>query len=351
MSTLRIPGLGRRRDSDAAIAPAQAVDLSSDETDFDSRLAWILGSPRTGSTWLLRMIIHPWRLAQSPTGIRAPRRMPPGAPSVVPVNESHIPNHLTPFKFPRGELHTDASLEQPSPGEFLKNHERADDPGYFFSDHYAAAWKAGARQMILDRFRAQAERAAQELGMRDPLVVIKEPNGSHGAELVMSLLPRSRLLFLMRDGRDVVDSQIALRTNQGPWAKKRGVPTVADAEARLNMVQLLSRLWVNNMNAVQNAYDAHDPELRMMVRYEDLLSDTEPVLGPILEWLGLARSKDDLRETVTSEAFEKIPEKQKGPGHGKRAASPGLWRENLTEDEQTTLERVAGPKLRDLGYG
>jgi len=44
-------------------AEAAVESLPFDAASFESRLAWILGAPRTGSTWLLRMVIHPWILA------------------------------------------------------------------------------------------------------------------------------------------------------------------------------------------------------------------------------------------------------------------------------------------------
>ena len=34
-----------------------------------------------------------------------------------------------------------------------------------------------------------------------------------------------------------------------------------------------------------------------------------------------------------------------------RAATPGLWRENLSATERDALDRILGPKLSELGYG
>jgi hypothetical protein len=53
---------------------------------------------------------------------------------------------------------------------------------------------------------------------------------------------------------------------------------------------------------------------------------------------------------VESQAFDRLPPEHRGPGKIFRAASPGLWRENLTPPEQEVLERVMGSKLRELGY-
>jgi hypothetical protein len=33
-----------------------------------------------------------------------------------------------------------------------------------------------------------------------------------------------------------------------------------------------------------------------------------------------------------------------------RAATPGLWRENMSPAEQEAVEQVLGDKLRELGY-
>ena len=43
---------------------------------------------------------------------------------------------------------------------------------------------------------------------RNPYLVVKEPNTSEAADTLVKLLPSSRVVFLVRDGRDVVDSML-----------------------------------------------------------------------------------------------------------------------------------------------
>src|SRR5215212_9368239 len=63
-------------DREPAGADAALGGLQFDAPTFESRLAWILGAPRTGSTWLLRLLIHPWILARgTDKGMRAPLRV------------------------------------------------------------------------------------------------------------------------------------------------------------------------------------------------------------------------------------------------------------------------------------
>jgi hypothetical protein len=121
-------------------------------------------------------------------------------------------------------------------------------------------------------------------------------------------------------------------------------------EQRLAYVRRQARLWLNNTNAVQSAYAVHPPELRRMVRYEDLRYETGKTLRPLLDWLEIERGENELLDSVEANAFESLPGVLKGPATPRRAASPGLWRENLTAAEQEAMRAIIGPKLDELGY-
>jgi hypothetical protein len=305
----------------------------------------MLGAPRTGSTWLLRLLIHPWILARgTASGMRAPLpRRGRALPDVVPIDETYLLHHLAPLRPLPGE-----PAEQPAPDAFVVNGDRRQDPGYFFSDEFEGAWQPELRRLVLTRLHAQSQRAAREHGLTDPLVLIKEPNGSHAAELLMSLLPRSRMVFLLRDGRDVIDSLLDAR-GSGAWIGAGNMDMRNPAE-RLTYVRRQARLWLNCTNAVQSAYVAHPENLRFTIRYEDLRSDTLDALRPLAAWLGLETDEATLRDAVEANAFEAIPSRMRGSGTPRRAATPGLWRENLTAAEQEAMEEIIGPKLRELGY-
>ena len=72
--------------------------------------------------------------------------------------------------------------------------------------------------------------------------------------------------------------------------------------------------------------------------------------GPDLDWLGLDRTDQQLERAAVALAFEAIPDEKKGPGTARRAAEPGLWRDNMSSLEQRTMHEVMGEKLRELGY-
>jgi hypothetical protein len=292
------------------------------------------------------MLIHPWKLARNETKMDLPRGSKrPAGRGVVPINESHLPMHLTPFQSTRPLRRLEV---QPPPGDLIRNTARAEDPSYFFADQYEDVWRPGMRTLALERFRAQADRVAREHRLEDPLVIIKEPNGSHGAEMTMSLLPRSRLVFLFRDGRDVLDSQLAMRGSD--QRAGRDMAVIVHENQRSHFVKGHARIWVNNMNAVQSAFEAHPPELRFRLRYETLREQPLEGLRELVGWLGLERTDDELRHAVEAQAFENVPSELRGVQHGHRAATPGLWRKNLTPEDLEVFEEIAADKLRELGY-
>ena len=130
-------------------------------------------------------------------------------------------------------------------------------PSYFLSDQYASAWRPALRRLVLARLAAQVDAVRRTCGVRGGAVVIKEPNGSIGADFVMSLLPRSRMIFLLRDGRDVVDSMVDAQMPGGWLASpvaSRAAPVRAD---RLALVRRESHLWLARTRAVKRAFDAH----------------------------------------------------------------------------------------------
>jgi hypothetical protein len=324
---------------------AAASPSAEEIAALEERLVWIWGSPRSGSTWLLRLLSHPLDPdPEAALGFRLPERTEAREFDAVPVDETFISNHLSP------------ALADPRiadgrwvPGSL--NNLLATKPAYVFSDEYADVWEPAARTMALTRLQGVLDRS-REAGVPltpDPLMVIKETNGSHAADIVMRVMPRARLLLLIRDARDVVDSLLAANSPGGFMASKLG-RAIATAEERAEGIGWAARLWACNTDMTLKAIESHDPGLARTVRYEDLLADTVGELRPLYSWLGLERSDAWLRQLAEAHSFSALPEKQKGPLTRNRSAKPGAWRENLSDDEQRTVNEICGPLLERFGY-
>jgi Sulfotransferase family len=274
---------------------------------------WIFGSPRSGSTWLLRMLS--------------------GLSEVATIDETYLGAHLVPVG---------ATVEQ---GEYFKHGQRAEDPSYFFARRYLPVFRPLLRELVLRGLENQLRHLKP--GIFPRWVAIKEPNGSHAADTLVSLLPSSRMLFLLRDGRDVVDSLVDGVWREASWWK--GPRTMVLTE-RAAFVSQHATLWVHRTSASQRAFAALPDERRLLVRYEDLLSDTSAQLRRIFDWLEIDASDGDVEAIVARHAFKAVPKDSRGPGKAVRAATPGLWRQNLTPDEQQAMHEIMGDKLREVGY-
>jgi len=286
----------------------------------ESRLAWIFGSSRSGSTWLLRMLAD----------LRG----------VVPIDDPHLGHHLgvwrpIPLAWAVGE-------EKPELTTLLEL--KSGEPDYFFAERYRDSWRQPLRDLILARFEAQATEPAGDRPAQ-PTLVVKEP-GSHAAPLLAGLFPDSKLIFLLRDGRDVVDSWLAAY-REGSWAIRGGAFPVAP-EGRIALIRWLAAVWSYRTRAVRKAFEARPAEDRVLVRYEDLRSDTLACLEEVCEVLGLDRV--GLSKVVARHSFEQLPAGARGPKSEARSASPGSWRENLTAEEQDAMHDELGETLEELGY-
>ena len=292
---------------------------------LEKRLIWILGSPRSGSTWLVNLLA-------------ADRR-------VIQIDEPLLGTHLGVPMF--GLL--GVPPERLSANALRLVDVRRDVPSYFFSKSYERSWRGPLRRLILARLGAEARAKAAARSIRNPVIAIKEPGGSLGADVLMQVMPGSRMIFLLRDGRDVVDSELdAMRP--GGWVSSLLHGYASPDADRLNFVNLQSHAWLTRTCAVERAFAAHDPGRRVLVQYEALRAEPAKELFRILDALELDLARDEIRSAVAATQFENIPKSRRGPGKFARSATPGLWRDNLTPDEQRRMEEVMGPKLRQYGY-
>lgn len=329
---------------------------SFDAAELESNLVWIYGSPRTGSTWLLEMLCDPLNLVLDPgseLGFGWPADWE-GPASALPVDGLQISAHLAPAVFGHS---ISSDTVQGDDGQILPrtlNRQAGSRATYAFSPAYADVWRPHARRLALARLHAIVARARGDglpLATETPLLVIKEVDDSHAADVVMSLFPRSRMLFLVRDGRDVLDSLLDANRPSG-WLSKAGWGTgeFESEDQRLDWVREHCRNWVARMNACLRAYDGHDPALRRLVRYEDLLADTSSGLADLSRWLGLPADPERIAAVARAHAFETLPDEWKGPGMFRRSATPGGWREGLTDPERRLARESMAGLLSRLGY-
>lgn len=266
------------------------------------------------------------------------------APRVVALNEPGIGVHLAPT------LGSSLSMHATSvPIDRLRlNDVRTEDEDYFFNERYADAWREPLRDLILARLRAQVVDRCRRDGIPDPVVVVKEPHGSQAADLLLSLFPASRMVFLLRDGRDVLDSELDAGS-AGSWASWATEGFRTADEDRTAFLADRAHVWALRTHVVQSAHDAHPAHLRRRVRYEDMLADTVVHLRDLDDWLDLGLG-DAVAEVAHAGSVAQQPAEVRGQGRFVRSATPGGWQETFTPDEVAMVDAIMGETLRQQGY-
>ena len=218
-------------------------------------------------------------------------------------------------------------------------------PDYILGKEHKNAWLKSMRNFILDGATARFPSAAKEEGY----VVVKEPNGSIGAPLIMEALPESRMILLIRDPRDVVASLLAA-LKEGSWGTADNYRKIEHVSADDNpdeFVRVRARLYMASLEKARQAYEAHGG-YKVAVRYEDLRYNTLDELRRIYTELDVPLEEKELQRIVEKHAWENIPEEKKGPDKPRRKAKPGGWREDLTPEQAKTVEEITASILEEF---
>ncbi|MET0146508.1 MAG: sulfotransferase [Ilumatobacteraceae bacterium] len=148
-----------------------------------------------------------------------------------------------------------------------------------------------------------------------------------------TLLPEARFVHIIRDGRDVALSSMAI-----PGAEHDPVGLAIE--------------WRRRVEAGRTAGDALGPTRYHEVRYEELVTDPAAPVAALCAFLDLPFEPEML---LVARRIENVPDKVRiNPRHARLAeplsGGPRSWRTDMTPDDRGRFEWVAGDLLADLGY-
>ena len=225
--------------------------------------------------------------------------------------------------------------------------ERKHQNTQFIMGSHKEGWLRSIRNFILDA----AATTFPGIG-EDEYLVIKEPNGSIGAPLMMEALPESRMILLVRDPRDVIASSMDAR-REGGWNYERNKKLYVEGRRKTSsknpdaFAKRRAQRYLEGMGKAKEAYDAHRGP-KALVRYEELRFDALGAMKRMYSDLGVQVDEGELARVVERHSWENIPEGEKGEGKFYRKATPGGWREDLTPEQARVVEEMTAPLLREF---
>jgi hypothetical protein len=181
-----------------------------------------------------------------------------------------------------------------------------------------------------------------------------------------------RAIYLMRDLRDVMLSNWARDKEMGfseHFDHGKGMDGYVEAFLQGKVTRFGS--WQSHVDSWLNSPLAKNGNL-LVVRYEDLRSDTENGLVEMLNFLGIQNDRDRIRRAVENNSLRNMREKEEkaknsGATLGKgtllrkhnvnredarfvRTGSVGGWRAKLSETQIEMVRHYAGEALLRAGY-
>ena len=176
----------------------------------------------------------------------------------------------------------------------------------------------------------------------------KTPHYVRRMRVIHGVLPEAHFIHIIRDGRDVALS-------------------VKDLWFGANSVEEAARRWRGSIEKARR----HARELPhyLEIRYEDLVSDTDPTLRKICDFVDLPWNPSMLDyHTTADERLGEMERDSTAPSgevlrrgeeriaiHSLASQPPqrdriGRWRQEMTATDRHRFEAVAGETLRELGY-
>jgi hypothetical protein len=152
---------------------------------------------------------------------------------------------------------------------------------------------------------------------------------------IVSFYPDAKVVVCIRDVRDFLTSY------QNKWR----IAGSADAKRLTNLYHpvLTSLLWQASIKQISRIKTLVPSENVMMIRYENLVQETEPTVRDLCRFIGERFEREMLNVTEKNSSFA-------GGQKGIYSSSVGRWRRLLTNEEAYIAQKLGGCRLKDLGY-
>lgn len=278
----------------------------------DLQVFFVCGAPKSGTTWLQRML--------------------DAHPEVCCSGEGHFIERLT---APLAEVVRTYNNYMRLVGE------RVYEGKPYYAPIDQPQFDDLARSFIMQRL------TLRRAGPSVRCVGDKTPRYAQNLPQLRRLFPGARFLNIIRDPRDGAVSRIFHAARVGePDALSPG------SEVRGRMVELAAGDWAKSVEAT-DAFSAAEPAGMITLRYEDLLADAAGEARRAFGFLGVSTDEAVIGPLVEATSFAAQTGRKAGEedrGSFLRKGVAGDWKDQLRGDEVARMEAACGALMARHGY-
>jgi hypothetical protein len=266
--------------------------------EFDAaRLVIIIGSPRSGTTWLSRM------LAEHPAIAALPHELTLFSEYLAPLSASYA--------------RESARLAKGLPVFGL--------PPLVPKEEFDATLRRATRQIY-------ARVASSRVGAS--MVLDKHPGYSHHLSLIEALAPGCRYIHLVRDGRAAIASMLNAPGIMGRIA---------------GSVQSAALEWALCTARAEAHAATVGPGRILTVRYEELLAATPEALERVFTFCGLEADPQSVQR-IAEQHHHRHGLAAHGAARSSGSPAGDAWKRRFRLRDRYWIHRIAGEQLMALGH-
>lgn len=230
-----------------------------------------------------------------------------------------------------------------------------------FSVHYFHQQFSGSRDEFIDQFTAEmidflADFAARKTGAKVLVDKITPYPGTSRIVLqqIERFCPQSKLIQLVRDGRDVATSGTfdwLLKNAEGTDRHEFYVVQNPSVQMDRFFDDLVLRSWAEQWVEATCMLNRTEPVIT--VRYEEMLGNQAAALRRIFALLGVDDSAEVAAVCAQQAAFDQVTGRQPGderPTEKRRSGIAGGWKRFFTRQDGELFHEIAGETLIREGY-
>lgn len=165
------------------------------------------------------------------------------------------------------------------------------------------------------------------------------------SDLINTELGQFNIVYLLRDGRDVINSQMhhVIRPQSLRLNPEYTLTDINQVYSNLEYFRYSTRKWVHHVQ--QSLSHAGNMPNVLTVRFEDILNDPPNKIREISQFLGLGENFD------FAQLGEELVGRQNDQGFGHiRSGTSGEWKAYFTCEHTEVFRELAGGVLKEAGY-